>query len=147
MRRRRPNAIIGKRTPGGCRLCAKRAQARLEKAEAERDHWQADAGRLQASREEILARLAKADTERDHWQADAGRLQASREEILAQLAKAEAELVRVEAEQERWQAFQQSRTFRAMQLYFRSYTLPVIGPMLRWLRRTTGMIVRGIGRR
>ena len=73
LRKRRPNAIIGKRTPGGCRLRAKR-------------FWP-----------DLIRR-------RPNWCVGRAAL-------------------------ERWQVFQQSRTFRAMQLYYRSYALPVIGPI------------------
>jgi len=61
------------------------------------------------------------------------------------LNAAMADLAQERTELRRWLAFQQSRTFRAMQIYIRSYTLPVIGPILRGVRRGVGIMIRGAG--
>lgn len=55
-----------------------------------------------------------------------------------------AEDLRMRAELEQWQQFQQSRTYRLMQAYVRSYSLPVAGPVLRRLRRIAGTAARSV---
>ena len=129
---------------------AARAQELAASAEVlrqERDEMAARGQKLAASTE--VLRIAKANVD--------GQLADLRRRVLmhARMQAASAEALRVaqndlagaQVELERWRAFHQSRAYRAMQLYARSYRLPVIGPILQRLRHTTGAMVRAIRRR
>jgi SAM-dependent methyltransferase len=62
----------------------------------------------------------------------------------AELERTKSELKRLSEELEQWRAVQKSRTYRITQAYYRTYSLPMIGPVLERFRRVAGAILRKI---
>lgn len=52
-----------------------------------RDHYEAEAGRLRASREDVIAEVGRVTQSRDHFEAEVYRLRDSRDEVTAELGR------------------------------------------------------------
>lgn len=118
-------------------------------AEAARHTIAEQAAEIDALRQHMLAaagavngaRSQAEDARRELQQACAERAQAweENERLRAELHSQRAEFEALRAEMERYGA---SRVHRLLLAYRRLYELPVLGPMLRLLRRSVGRLLR-----